>query len=164
MSCDGWCLSVSHIKAMSKPDGEFSMSASMCLCNLYASLIWRLTLFLSTACRKRLLETETRMRIPASSVCLYTMRIGYADRDLLSVLVKRASIAFLLQSLSVFFRPKPLSIMLFQICIQGCSDAGVFGRGSLKVQSQSCICNTFCRGRAECGNSCFSLVIVREIL
>lgn len=118
-SCDGWCLSVSQMNAMSRPDDACAMSSSLCLFSLYASRIWRFTLFLSTAWRKRFLETETRMRIPASSVCLYTMRIGYADRDLLSVPVKRASIDFLLQSLSAFFRPKPLSIMLFQVCVQG---------------------------------------------
>ena len=75
-SCDGWCLSVSQMNAMSIPGDACAMSSSLCLLSLYASRIWRFALFLSTACRKRFLETETRMRIPASSVYLYTMRMG----------------------------------------------------------------------------------------
>lgn len=164
MSCEGLCWSVSQMNAMSiPPEAVPSCGESRCLFRRYASRNWRFTLLRSTAWRKRFLETETRMRIPASSVCLYTTRMGYADRDLLSVQVKSASIAFLLQSLSVFFRPKPLSIMLFQVCVQSRGDAGVFWCGSLKIESQACIGNTLGCGGSEGGNSGFALLVVRKI-
>ena len=165
MSCEGLCWSVSQMKAMSiPPEPVFPMEGSRCLFRRYASRNWRFTLLRSTAWRKRFLETETRMRNPASSVCLYTARMGYADRDLLSVPVKSVSIAFLLQSLSVFFRPKPLSIMLLQVCVQSCGDAGVFWCGSLKVESKTCIGNALGSSGAESGNHGLALLVVREVL